>query len=91
MLFICLLVAVWVLVAVCRLLFSCVAWAHVAVAPLVVEHGLCGTWAQQLQLSGSRGQAQEWHTGLAAPRQVRFSWTRDQTCVFCIGRWILHH
>ena len=31
------------------------------------------------------------HIGLVAPRRVGSSWTGDQTCVPCIGRWILHH
>ena len=29
--------------------------------------------------------------GLVAPRHVGSSWTRDYTCVPCIGRWILIH
>ena len=32
-----------------------------------------------------------WCTGLVAPHHVGFSWTRDQTRVPCIGRWILNH
>ena len=37
----------------------------------------CGTWAQQLWLSGSRAQAQQlWRTGLVDPRHVRSSRTR---------------
>ena len=32
-----------------------------------------------------------WCTGLVAPHHVGFSWTRDQTHVPCIGRWILNH
>ena len=41
---------------------------------------------------GSRAQAQQfWCTGLAAPRHVGFSQTRDQTCVPHIGRWIPTH
>ena len=52
----------------------------------------CGTWAQQLWLTGSRAQAQQlWHTGLVAPRHVGSSWTRAQTHVPCIGRRILNH
>ena len=39
-----------------------------------------GIWAQRL-----------WHTGLVAPRHVGSSQTRDQTCVPCIGRWILNY
>ena len=40
----------------------------------------CHTRAQQV-----------WCTGLAALRQVESSWTRDQTCVSCVGRQILNH
>ena len=41
---------------------------------------------------GSRAQAQQlWHRGLVAPWHVGSSWTRAQTCVPCIGRWILNH
>ena len=34
---------------------------------------------------------QLWHTGLAAPKHVGSSQTRDQTCVPCVGRGILSH
>ena len=52
----------------------------------------CGTRAQQLWLAGSRAQAQQlWHIGLVAPWHVGSSWTRDRTCVSCIGRRILNH
>ena len=52
----------------------------------------CGMWAQQLWLTGSRAQAQQlWRTGLAAPRHVGSSRTRDRTRVPCIGRRILNH
>ena len=40
----------------------------------------CGTQAQQL-----------WHMGLVAPWHVESSWTRDRTCVLCVGRWIINH
>ena len=43
-----------------------------AVAFLVAEHRFYGSWAQQLQLPGSRAQAQQlWHMGLVAARHVR--------------------
>ena len=32
-----------------------------------------------------------WHTGLVTLRHMEFSWTRDQTCVSCVGRQILYH
>ena len=52
----------------------------------------CGTWAQQLWLTGSRAQAQQlWRMGLVSPRHVGSSRTRDGTRVPCIGRWILNH
>ena len=51
----------------------------------------CSTLAQQLQLPGSRAQAQYlWWTGLAAPRLLGSSWTRDWTCVSCIAGWTLY-
>ena len=52
----------------------------VAVASPVVEHRLSGTWAQQLC-----------PTDLAALQRVESSWTRDRTCVPCIGRQSLNH
>ena len=39
----------------------------IAVASLVENHGLLGTWAQCLQLPGFRAQAQQlWYMGLVA-------------------------
>ena len=81
------------------LLFVVVCGFLIAVTSLVVEHGLqvcglssCGTWAQQLWLTGSRAQAQQlWCTGLVAPQHVGSSRTRDRTRVPCIGRRILNH
>ena len=52
----------------------------------------CHTRAQQLQLPGTRAQAQLWRgMGLVALRHVESSQTRDWTCVSCIGRWSLYH
>ena len=52
----------------------------------------CSTWAQQMQLPGSRaGAKQLWHGGLVVARHVEPSWTRDRTRVSCFGRWILYH
>ena len=31
------------------------------------------------------------HKGLVIPQHMGFSWSRDQTCVPCIGRQILNH
>ena len=79
----------WVFVAARRLslaggelglLFVVVCGLLIAVASLVAEHGLQGTWAQQL-----------WHTGLVAPRHVGSSQTRARTRVPCIGRRICNH
>ena len=54
--------------------------------------GSCGTWAQQLWLTGSRAQAQQpWRTGLVAPRHVTSSWSRARTRVPCIGRRTANH
>ena len=51
-----------------------------------------GTRAQQLQLMGSRAQAQQlWLMGLVAPWHVGSSQTRARTRVSCIGRRILNH
>ena len=45
-----------------------------------------------LQSTGSRGWIQKlWQTDLVAPGQEGSSWTRDQTCVPGIGRWVLNH
>ena len=32
-----------------------------------------------------------WHMGLVAPQHVESSQIGDQTCVSCIGRWVLNH
>ena len=59
---------------------------------MVLGLSSCGAWTQQLCFLGSRAQNQElWHTGLVAPQHVGSSWTKDQTCVPCIGRQILNH
>ena len=51
----------------------------------------CRMQAQQLQLAGSRAQAQLWRMALVALQHVESSWTRDQTHVPCTGRQILIH
>ena len=54
--------------------------------------GSCGTWTQQLWLSGSRAQTQQlWRAGLVAPWHVGSSQTRPRTRVPCTGRQILNH
>ena len=52
----------------------------VVVASLLEEHGLQGTWAQYL-----------WLTGLVALQHVGVSWTRDGTHIPCTGSQIPHH
>ena len=52
----------------------------IAMASLVPERGLKGMQASVVA-----------DTGLVAPQHVESSRTRDQACVFCIGRWILNH
>ena len=55
----------------------------------------CGAWAVGRLGFGSCGsrdlgcRLNSW--GLVALQHVGSSWTRDQTCVSCIGRWILYH
>ena len=64
------------------------------VGSVVVVHGFssCGSRVQQLQLVGSRAQAQQlWRTGLVAPQHVGSSWARDRTRVPCIGSRTLNH
>ena len=52
----------------------------------------CNRRAQYLWLPGSRAQAQPlWYRGSVATQLVGSSWIWDGTCVFCIGRQILHH
>ena len=63
-----------------ELLFVVVLWFLIAVASLVAEHGLWGSWASAV---GAQGLVALWHVGS--------SQSRVQTCVPCIGRWILHH
>ena len=58
----------------------------------MVEQGSRACRLQELQLPGSRAQAQElWCMGLVAPWPVGSSWTRDHICVSFIDRWILYH
>ena len=73
----------WIVVAAPRL--SLVAesegYSQAAVPSLVVEHGLKSTQASVVV----------WPLGLVALQHVGFSWSRDQTSVPSIGRWILNH
>ena len=45
----------------------------------------CGPWALDSSLNSLV------HRGLADPRHVRSSGTRDRTRVPCLGRWVLNH
>ena len=93
----------WVFVAACGLAgflqlwragatLHCGAWASHCGGFSCCRARALGAWAQQLQLAGSRVQAQQlWCVGLAAPWHVGSSRTRAQTCVPCIGRRILNH
>ena len=50
-------------------------------------------WLLLLPSMGSKAHRRQylWRTGLVALQHVGSSWTRDQTCDSCIGRWILYH
>ena len=71
----------------------------IAMASLVVDHRLQVCRLQSLWHEGSVvadcGLQNEGstviHMNLVAAQHVEFSWTRDQTCDPCIGRWILNH
>ena len=67
-------------VAMCRLSLVTVHGHLIEVASLVAAHS-----------SRARGLQQLWHMGLVALWHVESSWTRDQTCVPCIGRQIFNH
>ena len=81
------------------LLFVVVIRLLIVVASLVGSMGSrcvgfssCGTWAQQLWLTGCRAQAQQlWCTGFVALQHVGSSQIRARTHVPCIGRRILNH
>ena len=70
----------------------------VAMSSLVAEHGFEVHRLQYLQLTGSIGCSgpvavacrREWAQQLWC-RGLEASWTRDQTCVPCIDRWVLIH
>ena len=57
------------------------------VASLVAEHGLSSCSSQSLERRPSSCGAR----GSVALQHVGTSWTRDQTCVPCIGRQIVIH
>ena len=51
-------------------------------------HPLLGAWASVIVACGFSG-CGSW--ALVAPWHAKSSWTRDQTCVPCSGKWILTH
>ena len=58
----------------------------------VMVHTFPLVWLLLLQSRGSMERAQEfWCVGLAAPRYVGSSWSRDRTRIPFTGRWILNH
>ena len=64
----------------------------IEVASLVAEHRLKMLRLQWLRLPGPGAQAHSlWCMGLVPLWYVGSAWTRDQTCVPCIGRQILIH
>ena len=82
-----------------RLLFIAVHGLLIAVAALVAEYGLQGSWASVVGVQGLSSFSslalvwiqQLWCTGSIAPQHVGSFWCRDQTCVPCIGRQTLNH
>ena len=68
-------------------------------ASLAVELRLSGTWAsaaaaQELSSCGSSApelRLSSCGAWLVTPRHMGSSQTRDQTCVSCIGKWILYY
>ena len=81
-----------------RLLSSCLAGAAHCSGSSCLQHRVkgrgfsgCSTWAQWLQLPGSKTQAQQlWSMG-SSPQHVGFFQIRDWTHVSCTGRWALYH
>ena len=51
----------------------------------------CGMRAPEHRLSSCGSRAQLLHISSVAPWHVGSSWTRDRTCIPCIGRRILNH
>ena len=72
-----------------RAFSGCSKWEVLSRGHMQVSHcsgfTYWGAWAL-----GSRLQ-QLWLMGLVALQHVESSWTRDQTHVLCIGRWVLNH
>ena len=72
LLFIPLFVAVWVFAAMCRRHSSCLAWSHIAVAPLLWRTGSTARGLSSCSSQALENSPQEWHTGSAPPWQVGF-------------------
>ena len=64
--------AVWVFAAVCRRCSSCLAWLHIALAPLLWSTGSTARGLSSCSSQALENSPQESHTGSAAPRQVGF-------------------
>ena len=80
----------WLCWAIAAGLFSLVAAGRSC--PLAGAHWLSLCWLLLSQRVDSRPRAQQFRLmGLVAPRHVGSSQIRDQTCVSCIGRWMLYH
>ena len=75
----CAMVSLWVFIFVLRFFIF---WLHCRGFSLAAACGL------SIAVHGLRWLC---HTGLVAPQHVESSWTRDQTPVPCLGRWILIH
>ena len=71
------------------LLFVAVRGLLIVATSLAAKHGPEGVQASvaAAQSVGSLAVA----PGLAALQQAGSSWSRDQTCVSCIGRWVPNH
>ena len=75
--------------------FLCEGFLQLRRAGTTLHRGARASHYRGLSCSGAQApdaQAQQlWLTGLVAPQHVGSSRTRAQTCVPCIGRWILNH
>jgi len=67
---------------------SCGKWGLLSRCGTRVSH-CSGFSCCRIQVQGHVGSV--WNTGLVALRHMGSSRSRDQTCVPCIGRWIVNH
>ena len=82
----------------CTWAFSSCSKQELLLIAVLVSHcysySCCGAQALEHRLKKKKKRTQAQYLcclGLVAPRHVVSSQTRDQTCVPCIGRWILYH